>query len=126
MIRSETVERFILDFRRITDWAVPRTSRSEKAHVIPRIEDSAPFKIDHYLAEDWNLNGERIEEWPVSIRIIYNDFKGDRFETTVDLLYLAIRPTLRKNHPRRKEAIFEARRSPETISATAVNSSTAP
>jgi pyrimidine deaminase RibD-like protein len=75
---------------------------NDRAQVLPYIEAAGAleqYNIVYWLNRDWNSGGDIVEEWPVLLRITYEDFSNTIFETTLTLVYLPIKASFRSNHP---------------------------
>jgi pyrimidine deaminase RibD-like protein len=74
---------------------------NDRAQVVPYIETAGALEqhnIVHWLNRDWDSGGDIVEEWPVPLRITYEDFSKTIFETTLTLVYLPIKASFRNNH----------------------------
>jgi hypothetical protein len=69
--------------------------------------------IGHLLAKEWDTAGIATDEFVRPMRVVYEDYTGRKFETTFNLVFHAVRYTIRDNHgqswPGHEAKIFEVR-----------------
>lgn len=79
--------------------AIPPTQSGESLPTIDRGGTLNEHDIPHWLLQDWNSNGELIEEWPIQVTVTYSDFsKKKHFVTSAKLVFHAIRYILEEDH----------------------------
>ena len=91
---------------------------AEKRHreVVPTIENFGVLQkhnLGHLLVKEWDSAGEPTDEFVYPIRVVYDDYADRKFETTFNMVFHAVRFTIRDNHssawPGNQRPIFEIR-----------------
>lgn len=97
-----TIQPFKLCRKQVAFATIGAIPVREKASVLPNIADSGAMiqhDIFYWLTKDWDTNGEIVGEWPVPIRITYDDpLNQKHFETTLTLVFFPITHMMNKRH----------------------------
>jgi hypothetical protein len=109
------MEPFKLDRKTVTVPKIELIHADEEASGLPTIDKSDSFMekndIFHWLLRDWNANGELIDEWPIRLRVNYEDFNHQKFTAAMTLVFHPIRQIMSEsgNWPNYKDVTWEMR-----------------
>jgi len=73
-----------------------------KAEMLPTVENAGVLQhrnIKVALRKEWDRAGKLTSEFPVNMRMSYEDFKERKFETSFELVYLPILDIAHEQHP---------------------------
>ena len=89
---------------------------NESGSVLPKIEQFGALQrhdLSHLMMKAWDAAGEMVGEFSRPMRIVYEDYLKNRFETTFDLVYLPATAIMNRNHPSllgaKERHVFEIR-----------------
>jgi hypothetical protein len=114
--RNVQVEPLTLQTGKAVFPRVDHIAAKQNDEIIPTIEGFGVLQkhhIGHLLHKEWDSGGVATDEFVRPMRIAYQDYAGRKFETTFNLVFHAVRYTIRGNHsqswPGHQATIFEVR-----------------
>jgi hypothetical protein len=96
------IDSFTLNKHTVTFESVGVIAPEDKRDILPSIEEAGALthhNILHWLTADWNAAGKPVAEWPVSVRVTYENFAKRKFETRLELLCFPIKAIHQQNRP---------------------------
>jgi hypothetical protein len=97
------IQSFKLKGKEVSFPSVEVVSPGDKKNILPEIQAGGRNQnnIFHWLLQDWDGNGEMVEEWPKPLTANYSDFsKKKQFMVTMTLVFFPIRYLLSEKHNR--------------------------
>jgi hypothetical protein len=94
------LEPIALPSGRITFSRIETLPAGATKHVFPTVEHVSALshhRINGILMKEWDAKGEVTSEFPIHMRIHYENFSHKRFETTFDLIYLPVKDIVEQN-----------------------------
>lgn len=113
---SVSINPLEIHYKNVSFPIIPIIPAGESKQSIPQIESAGTMlkhTINPLLIDQWNAINKLTEETVTSLRITYEDFNKQKFETALDLVFFPIQSILKDKHandwPKHDWKVFQTR-----------------